>query len=389
MNILSITGILPIAKIIHSNDFLIPLYTSYKNKYPKDKITFIRLKAYKPFSKLNRKLKEFRSFELHGFKVKMLSYFSTWRFPDMHSILASYTAWFFNKRKIIRYIKVHEIDLIHAEYIIPDGYLAYLISKKCHIPFLVTTHYEFRYFDSPISRRIALKVLQNAAYVTPLNYAAMEIYKKYEVKNVLIVPHGIEQPFLDISPEYDGSKETRILSVGALIALKNLDKVLYALANLKQKFNFRYTIVGSGPEKENLASLAASLNLLEQVDFLGKIPYQNIPAIMGKHDIFILPSYFESFGRVLFEAMAIGLPIICAKNTGVHGYFREGEAGFSVRHDDVADIQNKLSLLLNSAELRKEMGQKAKKLMYNYTWDKIADTFHDLYENSLNKARHS
>ncbi len=164
--------------------------------------------------------------------------------------------------------------------------------------------------------------------------------------------------------------------------------MLYALANLKNKYAFRYTIVGSGPEKNALVSLTRKLNLTQRVDFLEIVPYRNIPAEMGKNDIFILPSYFESFGRVFFEAMAVGLPIICAKNTGVHGYFIEGEAGFSVIHYDVADIENKLSLLLSNAELRKEMGQKAKKLMYNYTWDKIVVTFHDLYERSIYSKSH-
>ena len=269
------------------------------------------------------------------------------------------------------------------EFIIPDGYLAYLISKKCNRPYLVTTHFEFRYFDSVISRKAVLRVLNNASFVTPLNYPAMELYKKNNVKNIYIVPHGIEESFLDAIPRQNNTEEVRILSVGALITLKNLDKVLYALANLKNKYSFRYTIVGSGPEKDSLITLASKLDIDQRVDFIDKIPYSHIPEEMGKNDIFILPSYFESFGRVLFEAMAVGLPIICARNTGVHGYFREGEEGLSVVHTDVADIESKLSLLLSDKKLRKEMGRKAKDLMMHYTWDKIVVMLHELYEKSL------
>jgi glycosyltransferase involved in cell wall biosynthesis len=388
MNILSITTILPIPEIVQTNDFLIPLYTAYRNKYPKDNVTFIKPTSFKPFSKLNKQLNGLRSYELHGFNVTLLPYFSTWRYANIHSMIASYTSFYFNRRRILRYLKDHAIDVIHAENIIPDGYLAYIISKKCNIPYVITSHNELRYFNSVLSKKMALKVLNNAFFVTPLNYTAMEIYKKYKVDNTLIVPHGIEESFLQTIPKFNNTGEIRILSIGALIALKNLDKVLYALANLKNKYAFRYTIVGSGPEKNALVSLTRKLNLTQRVDFLEIVPYRNIPAEMGKNDIFILPSYFESFGRVFFEAMAVGLPIICAKNTGVHGYFIEGEAGFSVIHYDVADIENKLSLLLSNAELRKEMGQKAKKLMYNYTWDKIVVTFHDLYERSIYSKSH-
>jgi len=383
MNILSITGILPITGIDRSNDFLIPLYTAYRKKYPGDKITFIRPTSFKPFSKLNKQLNGLRSYELNGFKITLLPYFSTWRYANLHSIIASYTSFYFNKRKITRYLKDHAIDVIHAEYIIPDGYLAYLISKKCNKPYLVTTHFEFRYFNSAISRKSVLRVLNNASFVTPLNYPAMELYKKNKVENTLIIPHGIEEPFLHAILKQNITGEVRILSVGALIALKNLDKVLYALANLKNKLPFRYTIVGSGPEIDSLKALARKLDIDQRVDFIDKIPYSQIPEEMGKNDIFILPSYFESFGRVLFEAMAVGLPIICAKNTGVHGYFREGEEGLSVNHTDVADIESKLSLLLGDEKRRKEMGRKAKELMGHYTWDKIVITLHELYEKSL------
>jgi len=383
MNILSISGILPIPGINRLNDFLIHLYTAYRNIYPRDNVTFIRPIIFKPFSEWNKQLNGLKSYELHGFNITLLPYFSTWRFVNVHSIIASYSSFYYNRRKIRRYLIDHAIDVIHAEYIIPDGYLAYLISKKWHIPYIVTTHYEYRYFNSAFSRRIALKVLKNASFVTPLNYTAKEIFNRYEVDNTLIVPHGIEETFLRTIPHHNDTGEIRILSIGALIPLKNFDKVLYALSNIKKKYMFRYTIVGSGPEKNALVSLTRKLNLTQCVDFIEKIPYQNIPEEMGKNDIFILPSYFESFGRVFFEAMAVGIPIICAKNTGIHGYFNEGEAGFSVLHDDVADIEEKLSLLLNSPELRKEMGRKAKKLMTNYTWDKIAVTFHDLYEKSL------
>jgi len=291
--------------------------------------------------------------------------------------------YYFNKRRIIRFIKDNAIDVIHAEYIIPDGYLAYFISKKFNIPYLVTTHFEFRYFDSAISRKAVLKVLNNASFITPLNYPAMRLFKSYKVENIWIVPHGIEEHFLNAIPKHNRTEEVMILSVGVLHKIKNLDKVLYALANLKNKYSFRYTIIGSGQEKVSLMALARKLDIDKRVSFIDQVPYSQIAEEMGKNDIFILPSYFESFGRVLFEAMAVGLPIICAKNTGVHGYFKEGEEGLSVVHTNVSDIESKLSILMGDEKLRKEMGLKAKSLMTHYTWEKIVVMLHALYEKSI------
>lgn len=387
MNILSITGILPIPGITKSNDFLIPLYSAYKDSFPGTNVFLFRLEKFVPFSPKNTKYRSLKSYELSGFPVKLLRFFSIWRHQNIHTIVSSYTAWLFNRRFIGNFIRQNNISVIHAEYIFPDGGLAYLISKKFHIPYLVTTHYEFRYFQTAFSRSIALKVLRNAAFVTPLNYPAMKLFKDYSVKNIMIVPHGIEEVFLKASPKPHHEGIIRILSIGVLIPLKNFDKVIRALSKLKERFNFHYTLVGSGPEDKNLARLAEEMNIKDRVTFIKKVPYEAIAEEISKHDILVMPSYFESFGRALTEAMAVGLPVICAKNTGIHGYFKEGEEGFSVDHHNLQELEEKLSILMESDQLRRKMGAKAKLLLHQFTWDKIAFTFHNLYLKSTEKNK--
>lgn len=387
MNILSITGILPIPEITRSNDFLFPLYTTYKNKYPKDQVYFLRTHKYNLFKTKRKSLRGIKSYELKGFSVNLVRYFSTWRYGLLHIFVSTYSAYFLNRKRINRLIKECKIDVLHAEYIIPDGYLAYILSKKHKIPYLITTHNESRYFDAPVAKSIILKLLRNASSLTPLNYPTMELYKKHDANNnITIIPHGIDERFLQTEPQDKNVEEIKILSVGVLVQLKNFDKVIQAVARLKDTYKISYTLIGSGPEKERLTALVHSLGLERIVNFIDRIPYERMPVEMSQFDIFIMPSYVETFGRVLFEAMAVGLPIICAKNTGIHGYFKEGEEGFSVDHRDIADIESKLSILLSNAEIRRDMGSKAKELMSYYTWDKIVVTFHSLYEKSLQNS---
>lgn len=383
MNILSITGILPIPGVTKSNDFLIPLYTAYKNRFPDANVFLFRLEKYVPFSRNNAKYNDLKNYELGGFPVKLLRYFSIWRHQNIHSIVSSYTAWFLNRKLISDFIHQHNINIIHAEYIIPDGYLAYRIARKFKIPFLVTTHYEFRYFQTAISRSIALKVLRNASFVTPLNYTAMKLFQNHGVQNIRIVPHGIEEIFLKTSPKPHHDGVINILSIGALIPLKNFDKVIRALANLKAKFNFHYTLVGSGPEDKNLSRLVEETAINDRVTFIKKVPYEAIAEEISKHDIFVMPSYFESFGRALTEAMAVGLPVICAKHTGIHGYFTEGVEGFSVDHKTQQELEEKLDLLMSNSQLRNQIGFKAKELMKKFTWEGIAFLIEDLYRKAV------
>lgn len=385
MNILSISGVLPIPGIRIENDFLIPLYDSYKKLYANDNISFILPNKSNPLNRESVKVIKHRYYSLNDFTVNIIPYLSTWRFQNLHSILA-YSSFFLNKRFLKKYLKQNKIDIIHAEYIIPDGVLAYLIYKKFNIPFLLTTHKEERYFKSFISRNIAIKILRNAKYLTPLNFISDKLYRSFGIEDTLVVPHGIDEIFFKHSCIYNEKDSVNILSIARLLDWKNIDKVLLALNQIftNTHQNFTYTIVGVGPEKEKLLSLGSKLAISKHVRFIDRIEYENIPREMSKYDIFILPSYFETFGRVFFEAMAIGLPIICAKNTGIHGYFVEFEEGISVNHTDINDIADKLKMLIENSDLRKKIGIKGKKLVQKYTWEKTAVIFHELYTSTLN-----
>ena len=144
-----------------------------------------------------------------------------------------------------------------------------------------------------------------------------------------------------------------------------------------------YTVVGEGPEKERLIKITAELNLLKHVDFRGFIPHENILSIFQNHDIFILPSYYETFGRVYFEAMAQKLPIICAKNSGIHGLFRDGVEGLAVNHASIEDIYNKLLFLVKDDVRRIEIGIRGRLLVENYSWPRIAKLMRYEYDKIL------
>jgi glycosyltransferase involved in cell wall biosynthesis len=384
MNILSISGILPIPGIRKENDFLIPLFESFKKKFPDTKIFFILPNKYNPFIKETVSIIKLKKYMLNNFPVSIYPYISSFRFQNIHAILA-YTSFYLNINKIRNFLKTHNINIIHAEYIIPDGVLAYLIYKYFKIPYILTTHKEERYFNKSISKKISVKTLRSAKFVAPLNYHSHNLYKEYGIYHSIVIPHGIDNRFFNHQCSYGQNKTVRLLTIARLLDWKNIDKVLFALNNLfeKEKIDFNYTIVGKGPEEENLKTISKNLKISHKIVFKDRIPYQSIPEEMCKFDIFILPSYFETFGRVFFEAMSVGLPIIYAKNTGIHGYCKEMEEALSVNHNDVTDIADKLRLLIQNDDLRKKIGTNGRKLMQKYTWDKIADKFHELYIEAL------
>ncbi|NJK96593.1 MAG: glycosyltransferase family 4 protein [Bacteroidales bacterium] len=101
--------------------------------------------------------------------------------------------------------------------------------------------------------------------------------------------------------------------------------------------------------------------------------------------MFILASSNEAFGRVYFEAMAAGLPVICAKDTGIDGYFKDETEVLAAYGTDVQDVKRKLEKLITSKELRETMGKTGKALVKDYTWTNIVKDYRSYYLKAVNK----
>lgn len=136
-------------------------------------------------------------------------------------------------------------------------------------------------------------------------------------------------PFKNINPE-----KVKVLTCANLILRKNIDKLIYAVKDLK---GFELTVIGDGPQLESLKKIEA-----QNVKFLGRLPRESVLHEMQKHDIFILPSLNETFGMVYLEAMASGCITVCTKNDGIDGIIKDGENGFLCE----ADIENIKQVLL-------------------------------------------
>lgn len=387
MNILSVSSILPLPGFAKSNDFVLHSYKAYKTLYPNDEVVIIRpvkydlLKFISGKATLLNKLNKQFSGEIHGFKVFILPFFSSWRCRNLHAFLC-HTLFFLNRKKLKQLIKKYAFDLTHAQFIFPDGLLAYNLSKFYKIPYLITTHNERFYFDHLLSNKLALKLLINASKVLPINYTNYVFLKSFGLNNVVLIPLGFNTSFLR-AQNTDIKDTVRIVTIAELIKLKNIDKVLHALTLLDRKENFTYTIIGSGPEKERLQQLVILEKLENLVHFIEYIPHEKIADELYQYDILIMPSYFETFGRVYFEAMAMGIPIICAKESGIYGLFKEMKEGISVNHQDIREIAQSLDFLIKNPEKRRDIGFQGQQLVKNYTWEKIAELLREQYHNSL------
>jgi len=155
---------------------------------------------------------------------------------------------------------------------------------------------------------------------------------------------------------------------------KNLDTVLHALVEVP---GLHLAVVGSTAESP-YPRLARQLGLASRVHFLG---YRTeVPQLMRAADLFVFPSRFEELPLVILEAMASGLPIVTATTAGADDLVSE-ECGFVVDDpNDTEALAGALKWLVQHPENRKKMGQAARAVAEQHSWQRMSEQYLRLYE---------
>ena len=175
-----------------------------------------------------------------------------------------------------------------------------------------------------------------------------------ELKNKgFVVNSGIDENFiLDKTvfikkvQEFRKNKKINFITVAGLVRLKNIDINLQALAKLTD-IDWNYTIIGDGPEKNNLKNLTQKLKIENQVNFLGYKDKKEILEILKNTHIFLMISAPETFGLAYLEAMARGNIIIGTKNYGIDGIIINENNGFLCTPRNSDNLLNTINNIIN------------------------------------------
>lgn len=130
-----------------------------------------------------------------------------------------------------------------------------------------------------------------------------------------------------------------ILFVGRLVREKRVDRLLDAIATLREQLpDMRVRIVGEGDEREALQKSANAGGLGSMVDFLGHLEGDRLLREYGRADILVLPSEREPWGAVVDEALILGLPVVCTSDCGVNVLVRHGVNGYIIRGTELGEM---------------------------------------------------
>jgi len=171
----------------------------------------------------------------------------------------------------------------------------------------------------------------------------------------------------------------KLLYVGNIEKEKGLDALLEALNYLQAKeINFILEIVGEGPYRSFLEKKIKKLDLQDKVKFSGAIMFGN--ELFQKYksaDIFVLPSLSEGIPKVLFEAMAFGLPIVATKVGGIPDVIKHLENGYLVKPGNSIQLAEAINVLIKNSDLRKKIIQNNYVLVKTCTLEKQVEKFCD------------
>ncbi|MEO0107831.1 MAG: glycosyltransferase family 4 protein [candidate division WOR-3 bacterium] len=196
-------------------------------------------------------------------------------------------------------------------------------------------------------------------------------------EQMTVIPPGTDS--LRFHPDWSRKGENLILHVGRLKRYKSTEHLLQAVQILKSRGRaFQVKIVGEGDDLPRLRELSTKLGLDTCVQFTGFVPEARKVELYQSAAVLVENSVKEGWGLIVMEANACGTPVVAARSPGLVDSVCDGKTGLLYDYGDVKSLAEKLELLLDSPDLRREMGENGVAWAGRYSWDRAADAMLEL-----------
>ena len=256
----------------------------------------------------------------------------------------------------------HPWDLIHAHFVDRAATVALIVSRFLNVPYSVTAHAN----DIYVNPLLLIEKLSEAKFIatcTGYNQDHLANLGKGLFDHKLYrIYHGL--PVNDYNRRTStAQKENLILAVGQLKEKKGFHYLLRACRILlDQGYNLQCHIVGEGPLRKTLEDNVRQLQLSEAVTLCGALSHPDVIEEYQRANIFVLPSVLGADGdrdgipNVILEAMAMELPVVSTRHSGIPEVIQDGKNGLLVPTADEATLAQALAQLLDNPNQRKQLG---------------------------------
>ena len=251
----------------------------------------------------------------------------------------------------------------------------------------ITAYYMERFFDDK-SIGEDLKQRENLQIVdyilTASDFVKKSILGVEENKNVenkiTVIPYGANtQQFSYKIRQYKSGEILRLLVVASISKRKGIEFLLDAMEKLKNE-PVKLSVIGVSTTS-NGQELVDRMNCMENVEYIGRIPHEQICEYFDINDVFILPSLAEGSSLSVYEALASGMPCVVTRNTG--SVVTDGIDGIIIEVKNADSIVVAVEKFVQNPELVYKMSCNAQNTMNKYSWKKYEKKIACFYKNQI------
>jgi L-malate glycosyltransferase len=313
--------------------------------------------------------------------------YSVFRYPPYDLTLAS---------KMAEVAKRQQLDLFHVHYAVPHAVCAVLAKQMVGngLKIVTTLHgtdITVLGHDSSLREMIKFGIEQSDAVTAVSNQLAAEtkelLNPDNEIKTIYNFTSVVNDPTSQIEKLrniYGISEDEKVIAhISNFRPVKRLPDVIASFERIVEKMPAKLLLIGDGPEAGYIARLVREKRLEDKVLFLGK--QDNVAELLAITDLALLLSEKESFGLVLLEAMACGVPVIGTSIGGIPEVIEDGYNGFLCELGDTESVAQKAIMLLNDDEMYKAMSRHALATVESkFHRAQIMKKYEDVYYEMIN-----
>jgi glycosyltransferase involved in cell wall biosynthesis len=276
-----------------------------------------------------------------------------------------------------------KIDLVHINFSDPSVFFHLKTeTPDRRRPLLVSVHLAVPREDVTI-QSLLRETLTRADWVTATSNAVaadLETLMPAVAAKCTVIYHVVRAP--NIMPTPLPWSPPVLLCVGRVVPEKGFDLAIDAFAVLRKSSSAtRLIIAGDGPERASLEARALDRGVLDGVDVLGWVSPQNVPALINRATLVLMPSRWrEAFGQVALQAAQMARPVVAADVGGLPEIVQHERTGLLFDRNDTEGLATAILQLLRNPDAAHQMGQRARRFATErFSWAEQVDRLEAIY----------
>lgn len=309
------------------------------------------------------------------------------------------------RHRLIREMVEWKPDVIHSQCEFFSLQFALYISRKTGAPIVHTYHTMYEQYVSYVfpSERLGKRVvrvwsrkrLKSVDKVIVPTHKVENTLLGYGVDNMSVIPSGIslDQHKQRITAEERLEKrralgikddELVLINLGRLGAEKNINELIELFSKaLKSRSNLRFLIVGDGPAREELESLAHEFGIFEKIIFTGMVSPNEVHEYYQLGDVFVSASNSETQGLTYVEAAASGLPLLCREDLCLDDVIVQSENGYQYKNEE--EFLTWLDSIMDNPEWRTAAAKRSEEIAEHFDKSTFGDAVEAIYKDVINE----